>query len=58
MKLTAIMMMKQIQYVCTLYLLAKSLSCVEKYPVMMDTGMNRIVTLARRMVMRVRRSTA
>lgn len=52
------MMMKQIQYVCTLYLLAKSLSWVEKYPVMIDTGMNSMVTLARRMVMRVRRSTA
>lgn len=52
------MMMKQTQYVCTLYLLAKSLSWVEKYPVMIDTGMNSMVTLARRMVMRVRRSTA
>ncbi len=40
------------------YLPVRSVIWTEKYPVMRLTGMNRMVTLARRMVMRVNFSTA
>ncbi len=53
-----IMTAKATQYVVEEYLLTRSGIWTEKYPVMRLTGMNRMVTLARRIVMRVRRSTA
>ena len=49
---------KLIQYVFTLYTPSRSLIWTEKYPVIRLTGRNRMVTLARRTVMRVNFSMA
>lgn len=55
---SVIMTANATQYVFELYLFMRSGIWTEKYPVIRLTGMNRMVTLARRIVMRVRRSTA
>ena len=49
---------KQVQYVTAVYTPCSSTIWTEKYPVIKLTGKNRMVTLAKRIVIRVRLSTA
>lgn len=46
------------QYVLASYASSSPLTCTEKYAVIRLTGIKRMVTLAKRIVIRVRRSTA